>query len=666
MKRKTISIVLVLLVVFSVCGCSFTEKTDASSEFQNTDAEVQTTHNGTITLSSENETESTTEYPTEATNQELINETTSVPVDTIPTPEDPSEPQEDHAALTQKQANSIAMLNYLAMISQKIESAKDTHNSRLLLEEVYSALLNNTSPDKLDEKSQFHLTNLLDIIEDYRMISIKRDRLQFLYDQDKAATIREAVPNPLAVLSVSNALNWKRLVASVAYTALDSYNRYKKANSEIDKQFMISGWELDDEEAANIHKNRKRAFNYMVEIVREYDLPGDLALSEEAIQNFVTHANSDNVHQQLQFFEARENVYQGFGEYWLVLIDCYYEIENYKSVLDCVTKYESLYTGIFRKDYSYAERLPKAIVAAQHVYAEDTYVDVISAYTDAIKENAGESDWSLRYFAAQSYLDLFEKTHDNAYLQAAYSLALDNVNLLVDEQIKMNNTYVNELVELQMGKLPEYGGYSKEEQEARKKQQKEEQKRLDALNESLEEKRETELPSLYEPLVLNCELLFALSEELNISDSEKARIEGILRSATNGVFLTKPVNERYAFSHHSQKQYEATIEQDIFILPADILCENCEITATVVADNGTTVFNDWVINEVERTGEDVSSFLAYCYSEQMDSYTWSEGAIISIEISYNGVCDPVFFKFEVTEYSHRIWPISDKVVFTRL
>ena len=41
---------------------------------------------------------------------------------------------------------------------------------------------------------------------------------------------------------------------------------------------------------------------------------------------------------------------------------------------------------------------------------------------------------------------------------------------------------------------------------------KQEQKRIDEYNKALKKTRETELPPLYEPLALNCELMFALAK----------------------------------------------------------------------------------------------------------------------------------------------------------
>ena len=105
---------------------------------------------------------------------------------------------------------------------------------------------------------------------------------------------------------------------------------------------MLDGWSLDDEEAKNIHKNRKRAFNYMIDIVRNYELPGNLALSEEDIQSFVEYADSDNVHKKMQFFESNKDKYRFFSSYWIELADCYYETEQYSKCIECVDTYERL------------------------------------------------------------------------------------------------------------------------------------------------------------------------------------------------------------------------------------------------------------------------------------------------------------------------------------
>ena len=50
--------------------------------------------------------------------------------------------------------------------------------------------------------------------------------------------------------------------------------------------YLMSGWELDDEEVATVQKNRDRAFDYMVDMVQAYHLDGMLTLNEKAIEKF--------------------------------------------------------------------------------------------------------------------------------------------------------------------------------------------------------------------------------------------------------------------------------------------------------------------------------------------------------------------------------------------
>ena len=515
------------------------------------------------------------------------------------------------------------------------------------------------------------MNDLLKIIEKYRMIAIKRDRLKVLYDQDKASLMRNAVPNPLSILSITNAKDWKTLVSSVVYTAVDSYNRYKSAESELDKQFMISGWELDDEEAANIHDNRLKAFNYMLDIVRNNGLPECYRLTEDDIIDFVEYINSDNLYDKIQFLKHYEAKYSSFGSYWLERASCYYEQGQYKQCVDCVWNYEDLQTGylatgIFKQDHAYAEVLPKAIVSAQQVYAGESYVEIISSFTNALTNNAADENWALQYFAAQSFIDLYSRTQDKSYLGKAYEIVKNNVRLLKKQQVALNSTYLCDLEELKLEDMPDDWYLSESKKEKLEKQRKEEQKKLDALNKSLKEKRKTELPSLYEPLLLNCDLLFALADELDIDNEEKIIIEGLLQDHATSVFLTKPIAARYSFGANNEAVYKAEFDEDTLIVPADLLCDTASISATVQDTTGITTFPDWQVSKVDRTGEELPSFFAYCYCNDLDSFTWSEGAIITIFVSFGDICQPIVFTFEVTEYTERWGPIRDTIVFTQI
>lgn len=648
---RILALLLTLSTIMSFVGCGTNN--------------ISTASNGTAPSISQ-ELPSSTES---ITSSENIVEDSSTDIEEItPPPEVPAEPftlpestlsdvEADEFGLTKQQRNSFSMLYHLAITAEEIRISKD---NRLLLDEIYTSLLNDINPGAIDETTQDHLKNLRDIIKSYINISVKRDRLQYIYNQDKAATIRSAVPNPLAVLSTTNSFNWKRLVASVAYTVVDSYNNYKGANEAVDQEFLMSGWELDDEETATIQKNRERAFDYMVDIVQEYGLDGQLTLNEKAIETFAEICAIESVQQKIRRLESEERTYNLLGNYWLELADCYYETSQYRKCLDCVDKYKSLATGIYRKDYNYVQILPKAIVAAQKIYSGNDYISNIEAFADSIIKNTDTEEWAIRYFAAQVYLDLYSRTDNRGYLEAAYNIAYDNVTILLDEQQKLNTTYLEDVKKLEIEE-PDYRFLTPEEKAKAEQEYKNEQKRLKTYNNSLKKIRETELPPLYEPLVLNCDLLFGLANEMHVGYSEKANIEAILQTDKNGVFLIKPINDRYSFSAPTAN-YSIDFSKDKITIPANLLYKGVKIVVEVTDNGKVTTFNDCAVTKVERKKDTIDSFYAQVSSKQLKNYGWTADSKITVKIFNDDNSNLIIFCFKVVEYKNN-WLIPDKVVF---
>lgn len=658
MKKFFVRCIAILLVV-SLTGCGV--KTVTPTEEEDSMASSLQEEALITTIPTEDSTE---EKPSSASSEvENVQQTAEATVEPIPetTPTPPilipEEEIKDEYGMTEQQRNSFSMLYYLAITAEEIRISKD---NRLILDDIYTSLLNDINPGSIDETTQDHLKNLRDIIKSYINISVKRERLQYIYNQDKAATIRNAVPNPLAILSVTNSFDWKKLVLSVAYTAVDSYNNYKSSNEAVDQEFFMSGWELDDEETATIQKNRERAFDYMVDIVQEYDLDGKLTLNEKAIETFAEICAIESVQQKIRRLEAEEETYKLLGNYWLELADCYYETSKYDKCLACIDKYNELATGIYRKDYNYVQILPKAIVAAQETYQDEEYVEYVGGYAQDIMDNTTTEEWAIRYFVAQVYLDLYARTDNSDYLKDAYNIAYDNVAILLDEQVALNTTYLEEVKEITVEE-PDYRFMTETEKKEAQQEYKEEQKRVKAYNKALKETRETELPLLYEPLILNCELLFALADEIDISDSEKTEIEDILRTDYNGVFLSKVTNSRYSFGS-SKEEYGIDFSKDEIAIPVYLLNEGTQIVITVKDGGETTTIDDCTVTEVVRKEKEFDSFIAYVSSEALKDYAWTSNTKVSVSI-YNGDnYDPNIFNFKVKEYKNN-WLIADKVVF---
>ena len=556
-----------------------------------------------------------------------------------------------------EQRNSFSMMYYLAITAEEIRTSKD---NRIALEDIYTSLLNDTNPGAIDEITQEHLRNLRDIIKSYLEISTKRDRLQFIYNQQKATAIRNAVPNPLAILSVSNAMDWRKLALTVAFTAMDSYNNYKKAGESADMDFIMSGWELDDEEKATVMKNRDRAFDYMVDMVQEYHLDGLKTLNEKSIEKFAEICATENPSEKIQLLKADESKYNLLGNYWLELADAYFETAKYDKVLNCVEEYNKLATGIYRQDFNYLQILPKAIVAAQKSYSGKQYVSVISDFADAIITNTSSEDWAPRYFAAQVYLDLYSKTNNKKYLEATYKIVSENVTVLLKEQREVNDTYLNDIRE-QAAVEPDYRYMTEVEKKKAKKEYEAEKKHAKEYNKSLKHARKTELPSLYEPLVVNCELLFALADKMNLTETEKADIESILKTSEEGTFLAKPINDAYSFTRRGST-YSIDFSKDGMIIPVNLLTADSKITVTVSDHGATRTFEDCKITKVDRSGKTIDTFKAYVSSKTLKKYDWTPTSKITVQIIYADAYDKKLdFAFTVGTFEEHFY--GDKVEF---
>lgn len=550
------------------------------------------------------------------------------------------------------QRNSISMLNHLAVLTQEINASQ---NSRLYLEEAYSLLINNTNPNAVDSRTLSQLSYILDTLEKYRMVAVKRERLAYVYEQNRAQALRSAVPNPLGLMSAVQSFDMKKLAASVAYMAVDSATSYTAATSQADMQYLQDGWALNDEAATALHNSRKDTFAYMVRIVGDYHLPGELALSEAAVDEFVEWENNDNVVQRIRFLESNVETYRALGMYWLVLAESYYENGQYIDCLNAIASYEELSTGIFRKDYAFARVLPLAIISAGETMSGSDYIDAAEHYTSLILANTDYDDWVSHYFVAQTYVDMYARTDNDEYLTFAYNVVLNSVNSLVNEQKAMNAEYLAPIAVV---------GTPKDATKAQKAD-------IKKYNDMLKEQRKTALPPVYEPLLLNCELLFALSDELHIDEQNKATIQNILHQNGESIFLTEPLDRSFWFDRGPSEPTSADIAFDgkQITLPTNLVSASSIIRASVIPKDAeeTIVFEDWRIEKVERGTEgDLSTFIATFKSETADKYKYVPDANIAIEIMTSDVesCEPISFEYETV--SEKMFYIFNTVGFRRV
>lgn len=544
----------------------------------------------------------------------------------------PTGSPEPVSALTDIQRNSINMLNWLTYLSQEINAKS---NNRLYIEDVYTLIVNEMYPNAIDEKTQERLQGIRQALSRYRMVDVKRDRILYLYEQSKAEAIRSAVPNPRTVIAAMKSPNLVQLATSLTSIAINSISSYQSATAQTDLQYLQDGWELDDAAQEVFDTIRSDSFDYMVEKVNEVNLPGNMALNPAAIDEFVSWKNNGSVVRRIQFLESHKETYKAFGNYWLVLAQSYFEHKDYELCLEAVATYEDLGIHIFRHDIEYARILPLAAAAAQNVYSGNQLIQYLQHTADGIIKNIGTNDWDLRYFAAQTYLSLYTLTGDSAYLNRAYDEAVSNVNYLVDQQIVMNNEYL-----AAVEKEPVPAGTPKERAEE-----------INQYNTLRQRNRNTELPPVYEPLLMNCELLFALADQLGISEKEQTRINDILHDDGAPLFLVDGLDAQYCFGDINTPLTEDEVEfngKEIKI-PASWISE-CYVICVHVNGSNTTDFTDWIVNGVTRKTEgDLGTFTVTLTSKAASSFAYTIGDEVTLYIyPYRGYSDdPYVIRYHV-------------------
>lgn len=534
--------------------------------------------------------------------------------------------------LSDKQLNSIALLNYMTVLTQEINASS---NSRVYLDNVYSDMVNNYNPSAIDENTLSQIRVLLNTIFAYQTIETKRERIQYIYEQNQANAIRKAFPNPLSVLSVVQSGNPLKSLISIVYMAVDSSNSYKSYLSEIESKYIEEGWALDDSAAQNLHESRSEAFQYMVEMCQKNNLDGKLALNENSVKEIVSWENNSNITRRIAFLEKKQETYQAYGKYWLVLAESYYEKGAYAKCLDAIQTYEDLKINVFRKDHDFAKTLSIAVEAASEVYNGDEYVNKAEHYLTLILRNIETDDWLLRYFAAQSYLDLYERTNRATYLQKAYDLAEENVNYLIDQQYAKNEEYLKPITKL----------------ESKKTDSREAKKEIKNFNKWLEEERKVAVPPVYQPLVLNCDLLFALAEKRNIKASQKQEIEEMLHEKDRPLFLVQQLENKYYFGSREATMPDIEFDGKTLKIPATLLEQGTSVRVIVQDGSQKKEYSDWVLDEVDRNKQsDPNGFVASFNSKSIKDQKYATGTKVTVEINppEEANYDTVKYEFKVS------------------
>lgn len=629
MRKRIISMLLVGSMLLSLlAGCSTadpmvnpTGTSESKTENETEASATANTSEPTTAPSETEETEEATEASTETVTEPTDAPTETTPLETVPPTTQPpeTEPVEEEETPETPQRKAVNMLNYITVLTQEINASK---GSRVYLDSVKSSLKNNLALSAIDSETQKQINNLWKTIDGYSMVSIKRERIEFMYDQNKAQAMREAIPNPLGMLSAVQSGNALKAAASVLYMAIDAKASYERASTEADLKYIQDGWELDDAEAKELSASQLNLLNYMINMSRNNGFPDEWALKPDDVEAFVEWTSKDSpsdLTSKIKWLEKNESVYREFRTYWLELAQDYYEAEDFSKCLEAIERYEEVAMHIFDKDFDYAKTLSLAIVSAKKELPQSEYVEYAAKYVKVITDNCDDKDWTLLYFAAQVYVDLYSCSGETDYLEEAYKLAFNSANELAYEQAKLNDAYLNPIKKQEAEK----GASARQKKEVRK------------YNSLVAKIRETELPPVNEFFYLNCELLFALADQLDKPFFARREIDEIVHKDGNCIFLTNVLDNRFWASRSGSPidsdNIDIEFNGETIVIPASCLTSRSVVNVSI---SGGTVLDDWEVKQVKRpkNSKDCSEYMVTMTSKEGGKYKFTAGETITITI----------------------------------
>ena len=243
------------------------------------------------------------------------------------------------------------MLNHMTVMTKRIHTAR---HDRVFLESAYAFFVNDIYPN-VDVETQAQVFNLMDTIHKFKMIDEKWDRLEYIYEQNRAQALRQAIPNPVGLLSAVQSGNLLKTAISVLYMTVDASMKYKSGISDAELSYLKSGWELEDAESEELHNSTKNALSYIFSMSRKYGFTGDSAqyvLREDSVESFIEYVDKPNsqLTRKIEWFESHIDTYEAFGPYWLELVKDYYNAGQYENCLAAIARYEAVTSRISLKD----------------------------------------------------------------------------------------------------------------------------------------------------------------------------------------------------------------------------------------------------------------------------------------------------------------------------
>ena len=198
-----------------------------------------------------------------------------------------------------------------------------------------------------------------------------------------------------------------------------------------------------------------------------------------------------------------------------------------------------------------------------------------------------------------------------------------------------------------------------------------EQNEAKAYNKFIKLERKIALPPVNEALYLNCDLLFALANKLNVSATEKNKIESMIHENGANIFLTNALDDKFWFDGRNtvpaSEDTSITFDGEKLIIPVTYTSERSLIQVTISGPSGDMDISDWKVSEVIRPKKaDVSEFTVTYKSKIGKEHKYKAGDSINIKITPVSDSPDNYIEFKYDVIGIKKLKLFDGIKFERI
>ena len=298
--------------------------------------------------------------------------------------------------------------------------ARKSSNNRIVLTELS---LRDLVPTANASTKNYYLS-FNERIQSLQLIDIKRERLEYISNENKKNALLALAPNALSVATMAISTGFTNplgAIISVVGAATSSVTNYLSAKSEANMDQLRSEWELDDTEMEILNRLGMEIYEYKCQIAFDYDIPIEMTLSIKDLEAFVDYSNDSDPTVRMIKLQNLDTRLEILPDYWRELALTAYELGHYEETLNYIEKFEEIYCPIIYHDTDYAQLLMVKCDCLDILNEPNKY-ELLPKIANQLLQSSKTDDWETQFFVLALYTDLYNQTKDLSYLFNAYKL----------------------------------------------------------------------------------------------------------------------------------------------------------------------------------------------------------------------------------------------------